>query len=420
MKPSLRILFFVSMFDVLGFGVLVPLVPYLAHRFGASATVVTAIMGSYSACQLVAAPLWGRLSDRHGRRPVLMISLTGACFSYLLLGLANSLWMVLLSRMLAGAMAGNLAAAFAYASDVSTAETRARSMGMVGAAIGIGFMLGMPIGGQLAGNDTTAQNLMLPAVVSMMFSLLALAMVKFRLPESRIVGAAAGGAGVEAAIAGGGGLGAVDKEASAATLGTARAVTKEAPWRLLQRRPRLLRIVSSSLLVTSAQGILESIFALWALERFGAGPRTVGYALFGAALVAVLMQGGMVRVLAPKLGEVRLALFGCLAYAAGLLAVGLTGSNLWVVGLGLALCGAGMGSFSPAASALASKQALEDDRGAVMGIYQSGTSLARVIGPFVAGPIYLLGTDAPFLLASFITLPAAWLMVGVLGQKSAP
>jgi DHA1 family tetracycline resistance protein-like MFS transporter len=395
--PSLRALFVVSMIDVLGFGVLIPLVPYMAHRFGAGPSVTTAILGSYSLCQLLAAPIWGRLSDRFGRRPILMSSLVGACLSYVILGLADSLWMLLASRMLAGFMAGNLAAAFAYASDVSTPQTRAKSMGMVGAAIGIGFMLGMPIGGILAGNQAQSANFLWPAVASAALSLVALALVKFRLPESRMPGPTV------AAVAPPRGSG---------------------PLALLQQRPRLTFIAGAALLVTTAQGILESIFALWALNRFGVGPRTVSYALFGAALVAVLMQGGLVRVLAPRLGERRLAQAGILAYVIGLLVVGLTGYTLLIAALGLVLCGAGMGAFSPTASALASRQSHGGNRGAVMGVYQSATSLARVIGPFLAGPLYAVwGANSPFFAAACITAPAAvliWLAEGTGSADAEP
>src|SRR6202051_1668689 len=171
----MRTLFFVAVIDILGFGILIPLVPYMADRFGVTPALITPILGIYSLCQLIAAPLWGRLSDRYGRRPILMSSLLGACLSYVILGFADSLWMLLAARMLAGFMAGNLAAAFAYASDVSTSATRAKSMGMVGAAIGIGFMLGMPIGGVLAGNHAQSANFFWPAVASASLSLFALA-----------------------------------------------------------------------------------------------------------------------------------------------------------------------------------------------------------------------------------------------------
>jgi MFS transporter, DHA1 family, tetracycline resistance protein len=377
--PSLHALFAVSLIDVLGFGVLIPLVPYMAQRFGAGPSLTTAILGSYSLCQLLAAPLWGRLSDRFGRRPILMSSLAGACLSYVILGLADRLWMLLAARMLAGFMAGNLAAAFAYASDVSSPATRARSLGLVGAAIGIGFMLGIPFGGILAGDQAHGASFLRPAVASALLSLVALALVKFYLPESRARSAA-----------------------PPRPVGT---------FALLRQRPRLLRVASAALLVTTAQGVLESIFALWALNRFGAGPRTVSLALFGAALVAVVMQGGLVRILAPRLGERLLAQSGVAFYVAGLLIVGLAGNTLLTAAAGLLFCGAGMGAFSPSASALASRQSHGGNRGAVMGTYQAATSLARVIGPFVAGPLYALwGANSPFLAAACITAPAALLL----------
>ena len=386
----LRILFVVSSIDVLGFGVLIPLVTYMAKRFGAAPEVITAILGSYSLCQFIAAPLWGRLSDRYGRRPILMSSLAGACLSYALLALAQGLGMLLASRMLAGFMAGNLSAAFAYASDVSAPEQRAKSMGVVGAAIGIGFMLGIPLGGALAGNNPEHANFLAPALVSIALSLTALALVKFFLPESR---------GADMRIA-----------------PTARSLR---PWHLLRSRPALRDIAGAALLVTCAQGILESIFILWALERFQAGPRTVGLALFGVALLSVLMQGGFVRMLAPRLGESLLGGAGAVTYACGLLIVGVSGRHLPWIGLGLALAGLGMGAFTPSASALASKQSRGDDRGAVMGTYQASTSLARVIGPFSSGVLYrYLGPDAPFLTAAALALPAAWLLWRALTEGS--
>src|SRR5579862_8966546 len=166
MKARLGSLFIVSVIDILGFGILIPLVPYMGVRFHTAPEWITPIMGTYSLCQLLAAPFWGRLSDRFGRRPILMTSLAGACLSYLILGLADTIWWLLISRALAGLMAGNISAAFAYAADVSTPEKRAASLGLIGAAIGIGFTLGPAIGGLLAGNNLQTANFLLPACVS--------------------------------------------------------------------------------------------------------------------------------------------------------------------------------------------------------------------------------------------------------------
>jgi DHA1 family tetracycline resistance protein-like MFS transporter len=393
----MRALFIVCVIDILGFGILVPLVPYMADRFGASPSAITPILGAYSLCQLLAAPFWGRLSDRFGRRPILMTSLAGACVSYVILGFAENLWWLLLSRMLAGFMAGNLSAAFAYASDISTPENRAKALGTVGAAIGVGFMFGPAIGGLLAGNNEHTANFALPALVASSLSVVAIGLVYFMLPESH----------------------------------TAEHRSHHAdrrrghPFRLLLERPSLRFVVSAAFLVTCSQAILESIFAIWANDMFGFGPRDVGVVLFCMALIPVGMQGGLVRVLAPKFGEVRLAIFAVVSYVIGLALVGVatylamalilggvtTHSALALALAGLALCGVGAGLFNPSASALASKQATSRDRGSVMGTYQSGGSLARAVIPFASGAIYAgMGHGAPFLTGALLTLPAAWLI----------
>ncbi len=162
MKPLLT-LFIVCVIDVLGFGVIVPLIPYIGSRFDASPALITAILGTHALCQLIAAPVWGRLSDRYGRRPILMFSLAGACVSYAILGFAPDIAWVLASRVLGGLMAGNISAAMAYASDISTPQDRAKALGTIGAAIGIGFMMGPAIGGLLAGENLATADFVRPA-----------------------------------------------------------------------------------------------------------------------------------------------------------------------------------------------------------------------------------------------------------------
>jgi len=382
LNRKLGALFLFSVVDTLGFGIVIPLVPYMADRFGASPALITPILGSYSLCQLLAAPWWGRLSDRYGRRPILMSSLAGACLSYVILGGARNLWWLLASRMLAGLMAGNIAAAFAYASDVSAPQERAASMGLVGAAIGIGFTLGPPLGGLVAGADAHTANFTAAALVSAALSLAAIALVRFVLPESHT--------------------------------GGQRHAHSEEPRRrslqLLRERLPLAFVAGATLLVTYAQSILESIFAIWALHRYGLGPRAVGMLLFTVALPALLMQGGLVRVLAPRFGEARLAAAGALVYVAGLTQLALAPS-LAAAAVGLVLCGLGLGAYNPSASALASRQARGHERGAVMGTYVASASLARVLGPLTSGAIYsLLGPAAPFLAGACAALPAAWLV----------
>lgn len=391
-RRSLLALFIVCVIDVLGFGILIPLLPYMAIQFGATPTLNTWILGIYSACQLLAAPLWGHLSDRWGRRPILLSSMLGACASYVMLAFAHSLAALFLARALAGAMAGNLSAALAYASDISKPADRAATMGTVGAAIGIGFMLGPAIGGALAGEQLQAVNFLRPALVSAALSVLAMLLVLFLLPESNS---------------------AEQRRAHASSTRRLHA------WQLLRMLPALRWLTFGTLLVTFSQSTLESIFAIWARDRYHVGPRTVGMALFALAIAAVGMQGGLMRILAPRWGETRLATGGIIFIALGVFSVAFGGA-LPVVIIGLMACGLGFGLYGPSGSALASGEAQPHNRGAVMGTYQSGTSLARVIAPFASGPTYMhVGVSAPFVLAGLVTLQALWCILGVRRVRAA-
>ena len=177
-------LFFVVVVDLLGFGIIIPLFPFMGVKLGITAAEITLILAAYSLCQLIAAPLWGSLSDRYGRRPILMSSMAGASLSYVMLAFGDTVGWLVASRVLGGLMAGNISAAMAYASDVTTPENRAKGLGMIGAAIGVGFMTGPALGGLLAGADLQSANFHVPALTSAALSLLALLAVWFFLPES--------------------------------------------------------------------------------------------------------------------------------------------------------------------------------------------------------------------------------------------
>ena len=380
----LLILFFVCVIDVLGFGIMIPLLPYMGDKFGASPVTITWILMAYAACQFIAAPIWGRLSDRYGRRPILIMGLLGACVSYIILGFAQTIGWLLVSRVLGGFMAGNISAALAYASDISTAADRAKALGTVGAAIGIGFMLGPALGGLLAGNDVATADFVRPAIVSVALALIAIALVVLVLPESRT------------------------REQRDDAHGPG--ITRLSPIQLLRTMPGLRNITFAALAMTTAQGILESIAALWALKRFGFGPATVGLMLFSLAFIAVVFQGGLTRILVPRFGERRLAIAGGGCYLVGLLGIAFAPGIAPAI-IALSVCGVGLGLWQPSASALASRQSSPSNRGAVMGTFQSSSSLARIIGPGLSGPVFAaFGTSAPFILAAGFVLPAMLLL----------
>src|SRR5437660_8884574 len=179
--PTLFLIVFV---DLVGFGLVIPLLPFYALRFDASPQQVTVLLAVYSLMQLFTAPLWGRLSDRVGRRPVLMVSMAASVLAYAWMGGATALWMLFAARALAGACAGNIAAAQAYIADVTKPEERARGMGLIGAAFGLGFIIGPALGGLIAGNDPATADIETPASVAAGLSALALCGVLLLLPES--------------------------------------------------------------------------------------------------------------------------------------------------------------------------------------------------------------------------------------------
>jgi MFS family permease len=290
--------------------------------------------------------------------------------------------MLLLSRALAGFMAGNITAAMAYATDISSSAERARSLGAVGAAIGVGFMLGPAIGGALAGEHASSADFLAPALLAAALSVCAALLVLWMLPESR----------------------------AREPRGTIVQPQPRSRYALLRERPVLRWLMLATLLVTFSQSTLDSILALWAMDRYGAGPRSVGLAILALAIIAVGMQTVGVRRLVPRWGELRLAGFGIACWVIGMSAVALSAS-LYCVLPGLVLCAAGSGAFTPSGSALASHQAQAHNRGAVLGSYQVGTSLARVLAPFVSGPVFQrFGPGAPFLLGAVVTLQASWCM----------
>jgi DHA1 family tetracycline resistance protein-like MFS transporter len=363
----MAILLLIVFTDLLGFGVVIPLLPFYGLHFGASPAEVTWMMGCYSAAQFFASPLLGRLSDRVGRRPVLLVSLAVSAASYLWLGFADALWMLFFARFLAGAGAGNIAAAQAYITDVTPPETRAKGMGMIGAAFGVGFTIGPPLGGLVAGSDPGTADLARTAFVAAALSAAAFVATLLWLRES------------------------LPAEARGASAPSRWQVARD-----VGRRPVLRQLILLGFVTILAFAGMETTFALWAHDAYGWGPEQVGLNMLVVGLVLVLMQGGLIGPLTRRFGETRLLIAGTGMIALGLVLMpfALVLWRLLVVNLLLA---AGMGLFSPAINSLVSQQAASDERGGVLGVFQSASSLSRIIGPAVSGPLFAtFGRSAPF------------------------
>ncbi len=364
--PTLFLIVFV---DLVGFGLVIPLLPFYAVRFAASPQQVTLLLAIYSLMQLFTAPLWGKLSDRVGRRAVLTISMAASVFAYLWIGSATTLWMLFAARACAGACAGNIAAAQAYIADITKPEERAKGMGLIGAAFGLGFIIGPALGGLLAGNDPATADVQTPAWVAASLSFIALCGVVVLLPESlpadrrRVPGP------------------------SRSRLGALLDVL---------RRPVLSRLMMTFFLVILAFAGMESTFALWAMEQFDWGPGQVGYVFAFVGLLSAVLQGGLIGGLTRRFGEERLLLCGLALIAIGLLVLP-AARTVEVLSVAVSALALGMGLTQPSLNSLISRRAGREEQGEVLGVSQSVGSLSRVLGPAAAGYFFgEFGRNAAF------------------------
>ena len=367
-QGSMPILFLIVFVDLVGFGLIIPLLPFHAERFGASPQLVTALLAVFSLMAMISAPLWGRLSDRIGRRPVPMASMAAAALAYLWLGLASELWMLFAARAFAGICAGNIAAAQAYIADVTPPEKRARGMGMIGAAFGLGFIIGPALGGLVAGNELATADLVSPGVIAAGLSAAAFLGVILLLPES-----------LPTAVRRRPGRGRIAALSSAF------------------RRPLLARLLLVFFLVILAFAGMESTFALWAMRQYGWGPAQIGYVFTYVGLLSAVMQGGLIGPLTRRFGEEWLMQSGFALIALGLLLLPFAGTlpPLITAVTGLAV---GMGLMQPSLNSLISRRAGAEEQGEVLGVTQSVGSLSRVLGPIIAGALFeAFGRNSPFL-----------------------
>lgn len=371
-------LFLIVLVDLIGFGIIIPLLPFYAEHFGATPFQVGLVMAAYSMAQLIAAPLWGRLSDRIGRRPVLLGTLAGMTIGSAALAFVDSLFVLFVVRIATGFMAGNISTAFAYVSDVTTPATRARGMGIVGAAFGLGFVAGPAIGGILAGADPLAADFRTPALAAAGLSLLAMTLAAVRLPES------------------------MTPEARAAV--RAAKIRPFAAWRDMMGRPRLRRLVGLMFGATFVFAGMEATFAMWSERQFGWGPEPNGYLFAMIGILGVVIQGGLIGRLAHRFGESRLIPVGAALLALGLGMIPLA-SSLIVLVPAMLLAGAGFSLMSPSLSSLISLEASETERGAIMGLSRSAATLGRVLGPAWGGAMFgAISKDAPYAFGAVLML----------------
>jgi DHA1 family tetracycline resistance protein-like MFS transporter len=359
MSRSPLIVIFTTVFiDLVGFGIVIPVLPFYAEgtAFNATPRTVGLLFASYSVMQLIFSPILGGLSDKYGRRPVLLLSIIGTGIGFLVLGFAKTIFMLFVGRILDGITGGNIATAQAYIADVTTKENRAKGMGLIGAGFGLGFIFGPAIGGILSG-----WGIQVPFLFAAALCFANAVLLYFRLPETVTANHPA-----KHSAAGGRSFHQVLNSLKDPRLGWVLAVY-------------FLFIVSFSIMTTS--------FALFTMFRFGYGAQHTGYLFAYVGLIAVIIQGGLIGKLVKRFGELPLVTFGALCFAISLFAVPFVGPAAG--GLAALLVGGGVFSMgnslaAPALMSLASKSAAPEQQGVVLGVTQSVASLARAVGPFIA------------------------------------
>ena len=371
-RKNLFILSFTLVVVTLGFGVVIPIIPFYMEKLGASGTELGLLLASYAVMRLVFAPIWGSLSDRLGRKPIMMIGILGYGLTMMLFGLATELWMLFAARILSGILSSATSpTTMAYIGDSTSEQDRGSGMGILGAAVGLGTVFGPALGGLLAG-----ESLATPFFIAGAMSFLALGLTWILLPES------------------------LPKESR-------QPAEKKVPlpeirlwWQALSSPIGIL--LGLAFVLTFGLMMFYGIFGLYALERFGFGPKEVGVFFMVVGLVSAVTQGGLTGPITKKWGESPVIKIGMFGSAIALILIGLA-DNYWSLLVTIGLFVFITALLTPAISSLTSKRA-ETQQGMAMGLSNSFMSLGRIAGPLLAGFVFDLNLILPFISGALVML----------------
>ena len=359
-KRALPILFAVMFLVMVGFGIIIPVLPFYAEDIGANPTQLGFLMGVYSLMQLLFAPMWGRISDRVGRKPVIMIGILGLSLSFLLMGVSSSLWMLFVARIIGGILSSaNMPTVMAYVADITSPEDRGKGMGVVGAATGLGFVFGPAIGGVFS-----KINLTMPFYIAGVTSLITFFLVWFLLKES---------------------------------------LAKETRGQTNKKKTSLLGELKGShsilfylqLFISLSLSGLEATFAYFAAEKAGIGTVGLGYIFMIMGLASAIVQGGLVGRMTKKFGEGSVIQMGIIISALGFGLILLV-SNFTTAAIYLTIFGIGNGVIRPSISALLTKSS-NAGHGSTTGLLSSFDSLGRIIGPPLGGWLFSITLNLPYI-----------------------
>ncbi|WP_425991131.1 MFS transporter [Brevundimonas sp. TWP2-3-2] len=395
--PALAMLFLIVFINLVGFGLVVPLLPFFAQSLNAEPWQITVMFSAYSLGQFFAEPFWGRLSDRIGRKPVLLITLVSNAIGYLALAFVPNIWLAVAVRLFTGLGAGNISTVQGYVADVTPPAERAGRMGMIGAAFGMGFIVGPGLGGILTQPQLGHIGYQLPIFVASALAALAAVGVVVFLKESRARADPA-----------------VPRPGFMSGLHDARA------------DPVVSRVLLVTLIYMAGFSAMESVFGLWAEDRYAWGAREVGLSFMIVGIVSALNQGVFTGKLAKRFGETRVLATGMLLFGGSLvlqviapvawfpavtLDLGVFTLPVvqgWSIPIIMALGACGMSMAMPNISAMISRATPPDRQGSMLGLNMATGSIARIFGPLVAGALFSgLGHNWPFLVGAALTVPAA-------------
>jgi DHA1 family tetracycline resistance protein-like MFS transporter len=381
-KRRLAIAFSIVLVDMLGFSLILPLLRYIAVGYGASDFMVGLLVSIYALAQFFGAPVLGRLSDRFGRRPILLVSVFGTFVGFMILGFANTLWMIFLSRLVDGITGGNISVAQAYISDVTDAEHRGQALGLIGAAFGIGFVIG-PVTGGLLGQDFGYS---VPAFVAAGLAAVNMGLVAFLLPES------------------------LTPEARARLARRKRPIIDIAGLRQSLVHPRVGPLLTIRTVTALAYQTFESGFAIWAPVAIGLSARGNGMVLGYIGVLQIIIQGALIRPLTRRFAEGRL-LTATIALAGVSLVAWTLSPNVWVLLVVFIPLSIGMAVSNTVQNSLLSKSVGPDEVGTVFGLSTSAQSLMRIPAGVLAGTLTGLAIWSPGVFCGALALlavPYAW------------
>jgi len=369
---KLPILFSILFLVMLGFGIIIPVMPYYATQLGATEAVFGWLMASYSIMQFIFSPIWGKVSDRIGRKPILLVGISGYIITFTIFAFANQLWLLFAARILAGILSSaTLPTAMAVIGDTTSEEDRGKGMGILGAGMGLGFIFGPAIGGILSKYSLFGlPHLATPFLFTASLSVIPFVITWFALPES---------------------LPMEETQRKSAQKKISFAITQS----------HLTIVYLAAFIVSFTLAGLEGTFAYFAKDRAGLSSHDLGYVFAIMGVASAFVQGGLIGKLIKKFGEQNTIKLGLLISSLGFLLI-VFAHRFITLALFLAVFGIGNGMMRPSISSLISKRT-KAGQGTAIGVMDSMDSMGRIVGPPLAGSLYLYFMNSPYIIGAVLT-----------------